>query len=631
MVRYWMKLPMRNVFLCVPSLFREDSENIEYPLFYSPETKMQARHTNMPIFYSISDHLMKKGEQIDAVFLLSSKEVINDRKKTELGDITTLEYIQKKFSSYQEKFHQTSGEVVSVNIPSGELRNTSAIQGRIDEQIRRLDMDSHTKIWVDFTSGQRSYAILLVFLLRFLELSNCGEIAEILYAKLLSDKRGKIESCLAVYRLFDRYGLLERIGDISRGELIEYVRESDNQKKINQAFSELNETYHKMRTEILNTSGNTSEVFAKARKQAQAYAEEYSDVPMICELAKRIQETFSEKESVLASTEYLLEIGMPGLALIKLRENAFRYLIESEVVITKHSAAVIEAEIVSADRYYNTFIEYMRGCLNQLLKNSRINPKDIFTADEDTVLRERYERNAYKEYEEDEVAQMNDAVLGSFREKCAHCVERLQLDFAQEIYAISQRENAPHSFLKEYDRIRKKYNEKEQRFKHIYQKSGFPLPCFNLTGSYYYHFYQTYLISAAYELIKLVNVKWNKWKIPDNFKYICLAETDVAQLDYYETINLCIQNLRKVVPLKFSGQSECGQGWTCGLKDESELQAFFVEFLNNYHIIRKQRNDYAHPDETRMEKELELSMEEKKDLVTNCVQLLKCVASKERR
>ena len=100
---------MKNVLLCVPSLYREGSENIEYPLFYSPETNMQARHTNMPVFYSISEHLMKKGEQIDAVFLLNSKEVINDRKKTELGDMTTLEYIQRRFSSYQEKFHQPKG------------------------------------------------------------------------------------------------------------------------------------------------------------------------------------------------------------------------------------------------------------------------------------------------------------------------------------------------------------------------------------------------------------------------------------------------------------------------------------------------------------------------------------------
>lgn len=619
---------MKNVLIIVPSLYRENADEKIFWLYYPPNTMISARHTNLPVFYSVSKKLMRSGERIDAVLMLTTEEVRNDVKLTDIGEMTTYEYLTKRFAQYQNGNGQKDIRFVSLSITAGEIRNTEAMQKQVNEAFRELEADSDTRIWVDFTSGLRSHAILLIFMLRLIEMRRLGRIEDILYANLTGNRVNQIESCMAVYRLFDRYSLIDRVGNTLSEEHVARGNETGRQRESNEAFYELNHIYSDLTAELINTAGNTTEVTEKIREKAESYMKEYAWSPLVCELASRILQG-CRYDDALSSTEFFLDMGMPSLAAIKLRENAFRFLLESGVIETRHTAAEIETEITSAEKYYKSFYDYMRRYLVELRRKPDESPQSLYTDDCSSVLMERERCNPDNERE---LVPMNEKTEGRFRSDCAELVDGLQTSFAQVIQRIAQSTNAYEKKVQEYENVRRACSEKERRYKLIYRSTGFPLPCFNQKGTYYYNFYQRYLWEAGREIVYLLERKQRRWKMPvlshiDSSR----LDLDLANLNYTDTIDCCIDHLKDIVPLRYSYQSDRGAEyeWNSGLEDRDALQRFLNDYLPDHDLIRQLRNEYAHPDETN--DQTSRTSADKSDIVRNCLKKLRDIASKERR
>lgn len=221
-----------NYLLFVPSLLTR-TKSITYQVGEEVYIGMQ---TNEAVSKYLIDYLQKKGEKLDKIIMLCSREVEHDRIEW-IGGQTTLEYYQDEIRAFlKDKLPQEGAENLFEIVPytSGNDGESEEITEPLKQVLRiageeKLENKKH--LFVDFTGGTRSAALLLLFACRILQKSGV-EVEKILYSNISSQgDEGRVEECTRTYQLF---GYLEAEVEEKNGgvkKIREYAKTLDVKEK----------------------------------------------------------------------------------------------------------------------------------------------------------------------------------------------------------------------------------------------------------------------------------------------------------------------------------------------------------------------------------------------------------------
>lgn len=605
----------QNILLLCPSLYREKAPEQRFRLYYSPDQVVTARHTNMPVFDSISDHLRRSGEQIDAVLMLCSQEVCCDVKKTELGEMTTLDYLKARFSNRPV-------QIETLSIGTGEIQDTALLQRLVSSAIGNLKI-SEANIWVDFTSGLRSYAIMLIFMIRFLEMQQ-HKVREILYANLsgTADQINEINSCLKVYRLFETYEALDAVdASVSEEEQPAPPTQAD------QALKRLRRLDRDLRQKLSNDVRKHRGIIRRAKKAVEETLSQFPDDPHIALMAKKIREKLPEADDCYAEIEFALMHGLVDPAVLRFKEAAFRNLEKEGVICVIRNGYLVEAELVSAYRYYLGFLQYIHDILKQLSDGASLDPSAHYQECVEAELEKRYHSSA--DYYAQNAIVLNSTAMAQYKKHCAAVIARKDAEY-QDLRRNTKAQIAdPAARNRLLAACQSEYLTKSQIYEQIFIRSGFPLACTHYGDHrYIYSFYHGDLTRKAEALMSALSaIRQGVW----NGQAASLLGGRLSPgCNYEQALAYCMDRLEEVLPIAFSPLNPRNP-WQCGLVNEDAFYAFLQAYLPLHTAIRMQRNLYAHDNIFESRPWTELNIDEKKNLIFRGIQMMRDIARQERK
>lgn len=589
---YWEENAVTpNILLLCPSLYRENLPMRRYcSNAYAPGFEVAASHTNIPVCSVLMKYLHEHGEQIDRVIMLASHEC-HELKNTEFGELTTLEYIQMAYDGFAQSIYSGKARPIEYSIITVDMRqieDTAQIQGAVDGQLASLNVTS-AQIWVDFTSGPRSYAILLVFLMRYFETQRGYSISDILYANISTNQDvNTIDSCYAVYRMFNTYRMLE---DVSRPfHTQDLLKES---RKAPRTADEMTlDTLHglskSLESDLRNAAGDRSAQIRHTREQVVKIRQE-TENPTVISLADAIMSGLPSTIDMLSQVEYLLDHDEVSAALTRLRETAFSYLVSEGVIVFRRPGRPdhVETELVTARFYYESFIGFMLELLGELENDKTLDPAKRLSEKIEGTLERRYDEKEFENYRARPT--MNDSLRAIYQRVCGAAVRRLDDAFLLSVRKIleSSGQSSAGALLQEM----RAYQRKLDSFEQIFLQTGFPMVCTDYrTRSYYYEFYREDLTERATSLMQLLRAIW---KGESGSQTANLMSKLPQGSGYTEALEYCKKNIQRIIKLRYSCVRN-GNSWYYGGGNIDCFQKLLNDYLPVHNQIRKLRNSYVH-------------------------------------
>lgn len=200
-----------NYLLFVPSLMSR-TQVIHYKVT-GWENEYSGMQTNEAVTKYLIDYLESKGAKLDKIIMLCSDEVENQ--KLELDQVsgrTTLEYYKGvildfyKARGYDKIDEEELFEVVSY-IPKNDGEPEEIVEPlkKVLQITGEGESESGKHLFVDFTGGLRSAALLLLFACRILQKSGI-KVEKILYSQIYPrTDQGVLEECTGTYQIFEHF------------------------------------------------------------------------------------------------------------------------------------------------------------------------------------------------------------------------------------------------------------------------------------------------------------------------------------------------------------------------------------------------------------------------------------------
>ena len=168
--------------------------------------------TNEAVTKFLIDYLHNKGECLNKIIMLCTPEVLKN-KLSQIEGQTTCEYYQKEVRKYiQERNYpemvNTEHLFEEVSYFPEKNENENQIINKLEEIVQPNKREEYPKrLFVDFTGGNRSSALTVVFACRILDKYGM-EVGKILYSNLRNTENGivgRIEECTQTYRIFSEF------------------------------------------------------------------------------------------------------------------------------------------------------------------------------------------------------------------------------------------------------------------------------------------------------------------------------------------------------------------------------------------------------------------------------------------
>lgn len=608
-------MEQQNIFLLCPSLYRSGTPERTYAsAVYAPGSKAVCSHTNIPVFSLLTQHLAAQGEQIHRVVMLASTEC-HTPQNTELGMKSTVAYLQERFDAIVSAARGEAAQRIAysvVTIDAAQAADTTKIQNTIAGELNELTPEHEAAVWVDFTSGLRTHAILLMFLLRFWETQKGAKIRDILYANISGGQPvHSIDSCMGVYNMFNLYTRMDMLRvptSASKRSDAQTARPDKSGAGEERIREELDRQIYTLQEKLRNSSGDNKRDIVDARARIQALRDSTTDV-MTMQYADNILATLPKgKVDLLSQVEYMMEQNMIGQAMMHLYSIAFPFLVDEGIICLKRvmEAKYVEIEVLSARFYYETFVSFMLEVFDELEQSDDgVNPCEVLERRMGDVLEEGRSRQ-YKAH-----PPMNKSLQACFREVCGIALENRDRAFVEEARAAL--ENGAQDLLEAVSRYQKMNDHDEQTF----MQFGFPMACTDYQKhSYSYDYYRRTLTESAQDLMATLNdVRTGV----DSTQAQRLPNVQLPGDGYRQALAHCRKNLTAIIEQPYAYQSKERPSWTCGLDDPQRLWTFFSTYMPLHQDLRCLRNSYAHP--TKLPEVM--TQEQKEALARSCISMLR--------
>lgn len=608
-------MEQQNIFLLCPSLYRSGAPERTYAsAVYAPGSKAVCSHTNIPVFSLLTQHLAAQGQQIHRVVMLASTEC-HAPQNTELGMKSTIAYLQESFDAIVSAARGEAAQPIVysvVTIDAAQAADTTEIQNTIAGELNELTPEHETAVWVDFTSGLRTHAILLMFLLRFWETQKGAKIRDILYANISGCQPvHTIDSCMGVYNMFNLYTRMDMLRAPASASMrfdaqtAQPVKEAAGEESIRE---ELDRQISSFQAKLRNASGDNRQDIVDMRARIQALRDSTKDI-MTRQYADNILATLPKgKVDLLSQVEYMMEQNMVGQAMVHLYSIAFPFLADEGIIRLGPGmeAKFIEIEVLSARFYYETFVSFMLAVFDELEQSDDgVNPCEVLERRMGDVLEEGRSRQ-YKAH-----PPMNKSLQACFREVCGIALENRDRAFVEEARAAL--ENGAQDLLKAVSR----YQEINDRDEQTFMQFGFPMACTDYQKhAYSYDYYRKTLTRLAQNLMGTLNdVRTGM----DSARAQSLLKVLTPECGYRQALAYCRKNLTSIIKHPYSYQSTERTAWTCGLDEPERLRTFFNTYMPLHQDLRHLRNSYAHP--TKLPEVM--TQEQKEALARSCISMLR--------
>ena len=563
---------MKNILMLCPSLYGSNFKELQYQCSrYTGAELFTAVHTNVPIFNMLTSYLSKQNERVDRVIMLASPECRNDQKATELGEMNTIEYLQRKYADIVLKTYDSESseqglepEYRIITIGNDEINDRVSIQNSLNQAIYGLFEEGQARIWVDFTSGLRSYAMLLVFLTRFLETERHYEVEDVLYANILRGEAvSTIDSCMPVYEMFSNYAYLPPVSAETP---------TTPQEEIDWLIRNFRDT-------VMNDPSDHTELLRETRNKVLVILGTHQGDAMIAAQAQRILDSLPSHADELAQYEYMLHENLVSSAILRLREKSIRFLIDKGVFSAApggepyRNIGHIELELISAWFYYESYLAFLSRYVARLQSDLLLNP----------------------------VEELRRQIAGSFN---AHYADHYEpwVDMSNYIYE------------KDYSLFCMKYLgmvSPDVRDKQIFLRAGFPFACMDYKNhSYSFTAYAEHFRQKADLLAELLSASQ--------------MGTRTHGMTYEELLNHVLELSKMNYQLYGVGVDNLKTD--CPPEKQSDLQNLLRDFVQLHIRIKDQRDSYAHTghlDHT----VAHLNPEERKNLAQDYINVLRNMAA----
>lgn len=200
-----------NYLLFVPSLMSRD-QVIHYKVT-GWENEYLGMQTNEAVTKYLIDYLESKGAKLDKIIMLCSDEVKNQELKLDqVSGRTTLEYYKGVILDFYKSkgCENIDAEGLFEIIPY--IPKNDGEPEEIVEPLKKVlqitgegENASGKHLFVDFTGGLRSAALLLLFACRILQKRGV-EVEKILYSQIYPrTDQGALEECTGTYQIFEHF------------------------------------------------------------------------------------------------------------------------------------------------------------------------------------------------------------------------------------------------------------------------------------------------------------------------------------------------------------------------------------------------------------------------------------------
>ena len=334
---------MANYLLFFPSLITDNSKYGEYGVD-NWETKYEGLQTNEPITKYLIHYLAEKGQSMKQIIMLSTKAV-REHKLEKVGGLTTLDYYKQNIMDYIDK----NGYRHLYNLPEEQLFRVIEVKEEEGESIEKIldplkqiiqmttedEKIEKNHIYVDFTGGLRTAALMMLFACRILQ-SYDGVVEKILYSNL-GEKR--IIECTKTYYCFDY--LAAQVEQKYNGieQTLEYLRrELDADEEVNQFLEMLRQfTYDKKSNNVENAGEKAEKLLEGIARVSERTEDKTFANQMLEAFTRNISDLVGSKSGVLYLLEEVLEKKNYDQALRLFREQGIDILIDLKLLQIKKS------------------------------------------------------------------------------------------------------------------------------------------------------------------------------------------------------------------------------------------------------------------------------------------------------
>lgn len=243
----------KNYLLFMPSLMADDREPFTYTVSGEDKYRFTSSQTNIPATEYVASVLSEQNEQIDKIIMFCSEEVLNDTKRiVDYGLSTTIDYYKKTICNFllnKGYGHERLSDLFEI-IPLKDINpgDKTRMDGLLNDLSDRIDKTGN--LYVDYTGGLRSAAILLIFFTRYLQKDGMN-IKKMLYSNISSrDANGNcmIEDYMDTFMLFE---WLDAEANAENGNLekIQQMAKNAGMSKIETVLEKEQQTNMKMKSQ----------------------------------------------------------------------------------------------------------------------------------------------------------------------------------------------------------------------------------------------------------------------------------------------------------------------------------------------------------------------------------------------
>lgn len=609
-----------NYLLFVPSLMSRD-QVIHYKVT-GWENEYLGMQTNEAVTKYLIDYLESKGAKLDKIIMLCSDEVKNQELKLDqVSGRTTLEYYKGVILDFYKSkgCENIDAEGLFEIIPY--IPKNDGEPEEIVEPLKKVlqitgegENVSGKHLFVDFTGGLRSAALLLLFACRILQKRGV-EVEKILYSQIYPrTDQGALEECTKTYRLFGHFeaALAGEYGDTERlQEEAKNIEDEEERKMIQEVIklSEKNQTAIKrnQNEESRRTSKEVVKKLDEAKKRAQS--------PEVKRFLETIDKTSGREAAMLdkygsfGKIQNYMEKGKHEEALKTFREEIMSVLYDAGLLELEKSHKlffdkdrkikwdVVTNELMGAYCYYenpgsyklnnyqrqdwHTFMDAVRAFIGQLCEDTKIDPEK--------VMQKNWQERFYS---------LNNYLKSVPKRGFAHnSFSRRKAKDRIVPYLRKDNESG-----KGLDKVVEKFMQLDT----VYMCYGFPFACTYDRSFFdqYDHKYRKVFENGANSLhnFYLGKADWTIMKLKtkqENFTYESLIQT-LAQKEGEEL-------LRILFPFQLVNIKEKSL-------EGDEWEAFIYQFARSFYVIKNARNKLTHAKKLDKE-EFELAEEELKTVM----------------
>ncbi len=360
----------KNYLLFMPSLIsRNNPPRIAYRSDEIDEV-YYGFQTNVPASMLVLSKLAHRGEQLNGIIMLCSKEVLNNSVHINGKVITTYDHYAETISERMREFGYNDEDIHSafVKFPLNEINpgSWSSMDTVQNEMLSLISGDDNAAademtLFVDYTGGLRSASMLLVFFSKLLE-SQGVKVEDVFYSNISKvDSKtglgeGKIESCMDTYRVFDYLSAFTAESLDKLDQVFSFDDNEDFRKLIKQTIEAKKKNQRGKYTEITESDRETVSITDKMDILHRIAAKKVNEV----------------RSSLTAENEIrnLAKVNDTERAIQRIKEHGLDMLIEKGIItwnsISYKSSEQVKNAFYAYVRYYRSYLDFAREMLLNL-------------------------------------------------------------------------------------------------------------------------------------------------------------------------------------------------------------------------------------------------------------------------